>query len=199
MAVMTFQEVDEMLYEFVGGATDATKGFKATKFDDCALYIGEHTPYKSEASRRHLPCIVIEQTFERPSYNRLTSVTEHVVSSSDTEEVVNEGPIPYDVFYNVHFFSKKKADHRNLRTLWAGTVPVFGTMGEGDSYYELLGSHKMMDEHYGDQVVYHDVYELVIHIEVANLNTATYKRVTEAVVSFDDDRTLTVTEESIEV
>lgn len=201
MAIMTFQEADELLYDFVGGATDVVKGHKATFFDDVALYIGEHTPYKAETSRRHLPCIVIEQVAEFPDNNRFYSLTDFVISETDTEQTVSDGPIPYRLLYHIHFFSKKKSDHRNIRTLWAGRVVPFGTMGAGHNYYELTNKHTMMDESYGDQVVYHDIYELVLHIEVANANTRTYKRVLEAVVSFEDDndRTVLITEDTIEV
>ena len=201
MAVMTFQEADELMYEFVGGATDVVKGHKATYFDDVALYIGEHTPYKSETSRRHLPCIVIEQVAEIPDRARFYSVTDFVIETTETDETVSDGPIPYQLLFHVHFFSKKKSDHRNLRTSWASRVEPFGTMGDGLNYYEITNKHSMMDESYGDQFVYHDIYELVLHIEVANANTRTYKRVLEAVVSFEDDndRTILITEETIEV
>lgn len=201
MAVMTFEEADELLYEFVGGATDVVKGHKATYFDNVALYIGEHTPYKAESSRRHLPCIVIEQVVPIPDRRRFYSLTDFVESTTETEETVSNGPIPYTLLYHIHFFSKKKSDHRNLRTLWASRVEPFGTMGEGQSYYEITNKHSMMDESYGDQIVYHDISELVLHIEVANANTRTYKRVLEAVVSFEDDndRTILITEDTIEV
>lgn len=201
MAVMTFDELDQLVYEWLGGETSVAKIHKTSRlqFDEreVALYVGDFTENRDAKTVRHFPCVVIDQRVPMVDKQRLYSVTDLIVSDDGEDVVESDGPIPYKVLYQVHFFSRTKRDCRQLATIWAQSIEPFGIIGdeEANSYYEITNQSGMMNETYGDQAVYHDVVEILFHIEVANNNTRTYKKVTEATVAFTGDREWAVTED----
>ena len=200
MALLSFRELDELIYDWFGGATDVTKGHISTIFNNAALYFGDLTPYQNPTSGRHFPAVVVEQVYEYASRDRFTSYVEVVEDEDVTTQTVSTGPIPYDVYYNIHFLTRNKNDLRSLKTKFAARIEPFGEIGDEDanSYYEILSKISVPNEMYGDQVVYHDVVEMVFHVEVATELTKTYNKVLEATVVFDD-RTFTITDSDIEV
>jgi hypothetical protein len=202
MAIMTFDELDQLVYDWLGGESSATKVHKTTRlqFDEArevALYVGDFTEHRDDKTVRHFPCVVIDQKVPMVDRERLYSVTDLIVSDNGTDVVETDGPIPYKVLYMIHFFTRSKRDSRQLATLWAQSIEPFGIIGDenANSYYAITNQSGTMNESYGDQVVYHDVVEIVLHIEVANATTRTYKKVTEATVAFTGDREWTVTED----
>lgn len=194
MPIVNFSEVDTALYEFVGGTTDATKGFVSTIFDSAALYMGEIAFSDDAASNKQLfPAVSIQFVSEMPDRVRLHNSTEDYIHSvtagSVPTAIVSDGPIPYALMYHIHVFSRRHTQDRDFRTRVAGLFQPLGSIPIGDEamYYEVTARSSMRDdEMYGDQVVFHTMVEIVVYVEVANLQTRSYKQVVQANLEIGD-------------
>ena len=194
---ISLNDIDIALYKHIGGAVDVNGDIFTSDItingSPVRIFIG-HWPFTESdgAPDRVFPSISFNISDLVPDNDRLDSC-EQVEVSEDVSvtppiRTMSEKPDPYIGLYQVHCWSRRAIDDRELLTQLLSYIDINDTLvlDAGHELYMQRGRTPVkLDESIGDQITYHKAIEIEVYFELSRAKTITYTQVTEIRTDWD--------------
>lgn len=217
MAVVTIDEIDQALYDKLGGTVTGNRHTAAgltVNGANPAIFIGEWAPsYDPSARSRDFPAISmhlinVSEDGERLDGRYDVTISEDNVSTPPTR-TVSEAPQPYIFSYRLTLWARAPRSDKEMlsKILAIFLIQDTLTIDSTRDLYMLRGSAPArLNENFKDQITYRTIFELTIFAEIQPSAVRTYKKITEGHAKFfigvdspESDRNMVITDEGVTI